>query len=108
MCAGGRSTGALAPSPVGIIEHAVQLHSKIVQNLVQFSCSRNRREHGQLAAVLSEHCTQSLARLEDPLDENHVFVPHAEMACDERRVEQFGEEQRVRTLAEGAAFREHR
>jgi hypothetical protein len=90
---GGPGTGALAPSPVGFIEHAVQLHSKIIQNRVQFSCARNGREHGQLAAALGEHCTQPLARLEDPLDENHVFVPNAETPGDERGVEQFGETQ---------------
>jgi hypothetical protein len=72
--AGGPGTGALAPSRIGIFEHAVQLHSKIVQNCVQFLGARNGREHRQLATALREHCTQALARLEDPLDENYVFV----------------------------------
>jgi len=87
---GGPSTGALAPSQIGIVEHAVQLHSKIVQNRVQFLGPRNGREHGQLAAALREHGAQALARLEDPLDENYVFVSDAETACHERGVEEFG------------------
>jgi hypothetical protein len=90
MCAGGPSTGALAPSAAASAEHTVQFTRKIVQERVQFAGPGNRSQHGQLAAALREHYAQPLARLEDPLDENYVFVSHKEMACRERGVEEFG------------------
>ena len=90
LCARGPEHGGFSTQSAWIVEQAVQLHSKIAQNRVQLLSARNGREHGQLATALGEHRAQALARLEDPLDENYVFVSHAETPGHERGVEEFG------------------
>jgi len=71
-----------------LVERATEFSCKIAEYHVELFGTGDRRDHGQVAATLGEHRAQTFARFEDPLDEHHVFVFHAQTADDHRVVDQ--------------------